>query len=116
MYKAPRVIGLDMCSSRCGRFVFPNGRPGFCQLTCSFPLTCYILPRTWGSAKRKRRFYRLRCGSGTRMSLPITVTQTFHRHVGVELRGGQRGVSKEFLDAAQVRAPVQEVGRRGVPQ
>ena len=36
--------------------------------------------------------------------------------MGVDLRGGEVGMSKHLLHGAQVRAPLEKVGGEGVPQ
>ena len=37
-------------------------------------------------------------------------------HMSVELRCGKRSVTKQFLNAPEIRAPFQQVGRRRMPQ
>src|SRR5690606_30597863 len=55
-------------------------------------------------------------GSGARMRLLDGAAQAFCAGVGVDLRGGERGVPEEVLDAAEVRTALDEVGGRAVPQ
>ena len=54
--------------------------------------------------------------SGPRVRLPIDRRQPFGRHVGVDLGGRQARVAEQFLDAAQVGAALEQVGRRRVAQ
>src|SRR5438445_3618632 len=51
-----------------------------------------------------------------RMRLVVGLHQPVERDVGVALGRGQRGVAEQFLDRAQVRAAVQEVGRKGMAE
>src|SRR5438132_1920067 len=51
-----------------------------------------------------------------RMSLVVGLHQPVERDVGVPLGRGQGGVAEQFLDRAQVRAAVQEVGREGMAE
>jgi len=46
----------------------------------------------------------------------VDLSQLLHRHESVDLRGGHRGVSEQFLHDADVGAPVEQVGGEGVPQ
>ena len=50
------------------------------------------------------------------MSLVVHCPQPRDRHVGVQLRRGQRRVAEQFLDDAQVGAAFEQVGGRAVPQ
>ena len=43
-------------------------------------------------------------------------TQTAFRHVRVDLRGGDVGVSQQSLHRAQIGAAFDEMGRKSVPQ
>lgn len=53
--------------------------------------------------------------SGAGMGLAVGTTQPVGRDVGVALGGGQRSVAEQFLDRPQVRSPLEQVRRRGVP-
>ena len=50
------------------------------------------------------------------MRLDVDLLQTGDAVVGVDLRGLQRGVSQQLLYFAHVRAVVQQMRRKGVPQ
>src|SRR5688572_13273119 len=50
------------------------------------------------------------------MCLLITLPQAVHRDMGVDLSGGEAAVAQDLLDGPEIRAPVQEVRGRGMPQ
>src|SRR5699024_12456024 len=50
------------------------------------------------------------------MGLVDGASQALCADVRVDLRGGQRGVAEEVLDAAQVRAALDEMGRGAVAE
>src|SRR5690606_15007593 len=50
------------------------------------------------------------------MGVKIGPAQVLPGHVGVDLGGGDAGVTQEFLDGAQVGAALEHVGGEGVPQ
>src|SRR5215212_358437 len=54
--------------------------------------------------------------SGSRVRLLIRGPQPLDRHVGVDLRGGERSVAEQLLNRAQVRTSLEQVRRRRVPQ
>src|SRR4051812_3976410 len=54
--------------------------------------------------------------SGPRMGLAIAGAQTIHRNMRVELRSGERSVTKQLLYATKVRAAVQKMRCRAVPK
>gem|GEM_PF-205513 len=58
----------------------------------------------------------LRLAVRQRVGAIVDIHQMIERHLGVALGGGEAGVSEEFLDRAQVGAPVEEVGGVGVAQ
>src|SRR5262249_14333966 len=51
-----------------------------------------------------------------RVRLTVRLPQALGRHVRVQLRGAQRGMPEDLLDTPQVRAALQQVRRRAVPQ
>ena len=50
------------------------------------------------------------------MGLVVDCAQARDRDMGVELRGGQRRVTEQFLHDAQVRTALEQMGGRAVPQ
>src|SRR4051812_2015882 len=50
------------------------------------------------------------------MGLAVAGTQTIHRDMGVKLRSRERSVTKQLLYATKVRAAIQKMRRRAVPQ
>src|ERR1700733_8198867 len=50
------------------------------------------------------------------MGLAIAGTQAIHRNMGVELRSCERSVTEQLLYATKVRAAVEKMGRRAVPE
>src|SRR5258705_9374011 len=54
--------------------------------------------------------------AGAWMGLPIHVEQLGHVHVRVALRRRQLDVAEQFLDGAQVRAGLQQMRRKRMPQ
>lgn len=50
------------------------------------------------------------------MGLVDGAAQPLGADVGVDLRGGERGVAQEVLDAAQVGAALDQMGRGAVAQ
>src|SRR5271169_5111487 len=54
--------------------------------------------------------------SGARVGLVVTVAQPLGRNVGVNLGSAETAVAEQLLDAADVGACVQEVGRKAVSQ
>ncbi|NYJ34081.1 hypothetical protein HNR10_001962 [Nocardiopsis aegyptia] len=53
--------------------------------------------------------------SSAGMGLAVGVAEAFHGHVRVDLRAARAGVAEELLDAAQVRAAVEQVRGCAVP-
>src|SRR2546430_12449834 len=53
-------------------------------------------------------------GLGAGVGLAVAGLEALDRDMGVDLRGGGRGVAEDLLDAAQVGAALEEVGRRAV--
>src|SRR5256884_7474229 len=51
---------------------------------------------------------------GAGVGLAVAGLEALDRDMGVDLRGGGRGVAEDLLDAAQVGAALEEVGRRAV--
>ena len=51
-----------------------------------------------------------------RVSQPVNRGETFAGHVGVDLGGAETRVAEQFLNRAQVSAPVQKMGRGGVAE
>ena len=54
--------------------------------------------------------------SGSGMGLFKSRSQPLVRHVGVDLRGGQRSVPEHLLHAAKVRAALEQMGGHRVPK
>lgn len=52
---------------------------------------------------------------GAGVGLVVHRPQSGHRHMGVQLGGGQAGVTEQLLDDPQVRAAFQQMGGRAVP-
>src|SRR6202041_2207233 len=52
---------------------------------------------------------------GARVRLAVARLQPLGRDVGVNLGGRGRGMPQDLLDAAQVGAPLEQVGGRSVP-
>ena len=50
----------------------------------------------------------------TRMSLVMNTLQTLSGKVGVDLRRGKGAVPEHLLNAAQIRAPFQQIARKGM--
>ena len=50
------------------------------------------------------------------MELVVHLAQALAGDVGVDLRGADAGVTKEFLDDAKIGAAFQEMGGKAVPQ
>ena len=50
------------------------------------------------------------------MRLVVNLDQLFHRNVSIDLRGGEPGVTKKFLDVAQVGPAVQQVSSKRMTQ
>jgi hypothetical protein len=46
----------------------------------------------------------------------IHLAELVHRHQSVDLRGGDGGMTKQFLHNADVRAAVEQVGGERMPQ
>src|SRR5690349_8391981 len=51
---------------------------------------------------------------GAGVGLAVAGLEAFDRDVGVDLGGGGRGVAEDLLDATQVGAALEKVGRRTV--
>ncbi len=70
-----------------------------------------------GGRGRSRRAGEARApSSGAGMSLAVGLPQPVVGHVGVDLRGGQRGVPEQLLHGAQVRAALEQMCRGGVSE
>src|SRR5687768_14067908 len=54
--------------------------------------------------------------SAPRMILPVDAPQVLAIHMGVDLRGGDVGVTEHLLNGAQVGAPFEQMGGEGVPE
>ena len=52
----------------------------------------------------------------SRMELPVNVPQPAPRHMRIDLRRADVRVAEQFLDDAQIRAMLQEMRRKTVPQ
>jgi hypothetical protein len=50
------------------------------------------------------------------MGLVVVIAQPVGRYMGVNLRGGQAAVPKQFLYAANVGTAIEQVGRKAVAQ
>ena len=50
------------------------------------------------------------------MRVVVCALQSFHRQMRVNLRGHQMGVTQQFLDTAQIRSGIQQMGCVTVPQ
>ena len=46
----------------------------------------------------------------------VSFLQAIHRHMGVDLRGGEVFMTEKLLDAPQISSSFQQVGRIAVPQ
>lgn len=60
-----------------------------------------------------------RCGesaSRAGVCLPVGRAESIHRNVGVDLRGGERGVAEELLHAPEVGPALQQMCSSGVPE
>lgn len=55
-------------------------------------------------------------GSGPGMGLLVAAPEPLHGHVGVDLGGGEAAVAQYFLDRTKVRAAIEQVRCRGMPQ
>ncbi len=55
-------------------------------------------------------------GSAAGVKLAVHLPESVRGHVGVDLGGGDIGVSEHDLDRAQVGAALQQVGGKRVPQ
>ena len=53
---------------------------------------------------------------GARMRVGVGFLQTLDGHVRVNLRRGKTGVSEQGLDAAEVRAVIEQMGGETVPK
>ena len=53
---------------------------------------------------------------GFGVSLVVNLHQAVDADMGVFLGGGERGVTEQLLDGAQVGAPFQHVGGEGMPE
>lgn len=74
----------------------------------------YIDPLWLVQPPRVRLLPEPRCRSCARVGLPIRGTQPLDRYVRVPLGSGDGGVAEQLGDGAQVSAPLEQVGRRGV--
>ena len=44
------------------------------------------------------------------MCILVNIEKAFLCHVGVDLRGGETSMAEEFLNAPEIRAPIEEMG------